>query len=430
MELFKNLFNFISDLGNTTTIVCTLITVISFIALEVYKSKLAKSDFKESFVSTTKGLFSEKLEERMSSAILMRRYLNYNNKEGKLKDSFKLDAINIIASLLRKEKSGLYQKTLADSLAYSQSLDFCDFQYANMQNMLLKSRNYITRSKIVNFFSRKKDLSYIVPISLKGADFFMADLSYANLQSVDANKAVFYQANLHKATFRDCDFSDVNFNDANLQGARFIRCNLKNTDFRNSIGTPDYVDCMNHCQQEKDIQNRRVVKIFISCSSELAAHNGHFKRYIKGTIGKISSAQIEILLVEIKKGQYIAKDQLSYIRSQMASSDAVIVLAFGDTYIERGVYRKYTNEEQILENIEITSPWIHAEIGIACGLGLPIMILHEKNLSEGVLHSSIQDFSVTQVNMQKYNNNFLKTIITNWILSLPAHKRMLAKKQE
>jgi hypothetical protein len=194
--------------------------LIAFFKLFDFRSKSQKLLFvKESFESVVGKLSSESEIEKISAAILLRRFFDKNSEFGIGKTPYRIETINIIASILRSSPIGLFQKVLADSLAYAEDLCDADFQRANLQNAYLGSKN-----------NRK--------VNLSRADFFQANLSKASLNGVTANNAVFYNAILVGTVFKNADLRNSNFQNTDLLKANFINARLENSNFEGAIIFP------------------------------------------------------------------------------------------------------------------------------------------------------------------------------------------------
>jgi hypothetical protein len=97
---------------------------------------------------------------------------------------------------------------------------------------------------------------------------------------------------------------------------------------------------------------------------------------------------------------------LKAIRRLMLESNGLITIAFRRTFIEHGIgnYRTDVGElkEYPLDGRWLTSPWSHIEPAMAYQIGLPILILRERDvindgvLEQGVLGTYMPEFSVDE----------------------------------
>ena len=149
------------------TLIGTLYAAISRTIDRINKNDLTKEKLKEineSFRNTVEDLSSENISKRIASAILLRRFFDSETELGNNDKPFFNETINVIAGVLRYEKTSEFQKILGDGLAYAKDLSGADLQKTNLQNV---------------YFSRGK-------VKLKKTDFYGADLSKASLKDVDA----------------------------------------------------------------------------------------------------------------------------------------------------------------------------------------------------------------------------------------------------
>src|SRR6185437_6689317 len=115
--------------------------------------------------------------DRLAGAVLLRRFFDPLTEYGLTHLPYADESINVIAAILRTEKTGVVQKLLADGLAHAPSLEGADLQGANLENAYLGAR------------SRK-------PVNLSRADLYQANLRGASLKGARAAGTVFYKADL------------------------------------------------------------------------------------------------------------------------------------------------------------------------------------------------------------------------------------------
>ncbi len=239
MELIKTMYE-----QEPFIMLMAVIALLAYIVALIYQyfaEKEIRENLRQAFDDTTKGLFSEKLSERICSAILLRRFLNKKNKEGRGKNSYRMEAVNVIASLLKIEKCGVLQKTLADSLSYIENIDEFDFQNCNFQNMCLIP-NKVVLAKELGFFRRciyrirkKHNIQEEIKVSMCGTDFFMADFSYSTISFIEAQKAVFFKANMYKSTIKHSNLTNANFYESYSSGIKFVNCVFTFASFGNAF---------------------------------------------------------------------------------------------------------------------------------------------------------------------------------------------------
>ncbi len=387
------------------------------------KNSVIREEIRQSFEITTKGLYSNNQTERIASAILLRRYLNKTNREGKNSISYKAEALNVIASLLKIEKCSEFQKTLADSLSYAYDMKALDLQYANIQNASIKpSLKFL--AKDLPLFCRNNEANF--KIHMNSADLFMADLSYSTICRVDFTEAVFYGANLHGASFKGCDFTKANFKDAYLKDVSFDEgCVLQGACFKGASGAPKeiikfidpdgiYDKNILKTTQTSKILTRTRKRVFISCSGTITPSQSEFLKKLQYDLRR---RNVEPIRLERK--DYLESGQLSEIQTLISSCDGLIALCFRDIIIKDGIYRKSTNQTTKINDWSLPSPWISLEVGLAFALESKIMILYDDKLHmNGILESGINDARIKKVGIQSTNYDEYDDIIHSWIRSL------------
>lgn len=137
----------------------------------IAKDKLVS--IQNSFNNIVVKLSSANMSEKISSAILLRRFFD-NNSEFSINNQtpFASSAIDVIAGLLRYEKTSDFQKILGDSIKYCKTIKNIDLQRTNLQNV---------------YFSKDNGNE----IDISGTDFFGADLSNASLRNIIAKECQF-----------------------------------------------------------------------------------------------------------------------------------------------------------------------------------------------------------------------------------------------
>lgn len=170
MEYFK--ITYIPGLIALFTSICAMLSFFFFSYLGI-KSKRAKRDEEiSSFGNIVKNLSSTDSTTKLASAIMLRRFFNNRVKKSNL--FVFQESANVISSMLKTLPTGIFQKTLADGLAYAIDLSNMDLQKTNLQDVYL---------------GRKDNLK----IKVDSTDFYLADLSYALLENISGN-AIFYRS--------------------------------------------------------------------------------------------------------------------------------------------------------------------------------------------------------------------------------------------
>lgn len=196
--------------------------VLKFIINDIYdfkNSNKRKEESKNSLTTIIANLSSSDSTSRLSAAIMLRRFLN--TKISHEFPTLQTESINVIASMLKILPTGVFQKTLADGLAYAVDLSNTDLQRTNLQDVYLG----------------RKDNTRII---LRDTDLYLSDLSYALLENIEGN-AIFYRSILFCTQIKNCNFSKAIFRDADLSNACFKNVILEGADFTGAINIPDNI---------------------------------------------------------------------------------------------------------------------------------------------------------------------------------------------
>lgn len=382
-----------------------VIIAIAAILVALYKiwdyqkiSKINKeSDFRKSFNTTLAGLYSQNESEKIASAILLRRFLINKDK------IYKTEALNVLSSLLRVEKYGEYQKTLADSFSWAGNFNGQDLQYTNLQNMCIKKQ-----------WEVKED------IVMDEADLFSADLSYATLRDVTARKAIFLNCNLMNCTFRNCILTNADFRCADLKNTRFIDCKMLGAKFENASNIPENIrpylnEKWEYTTQKKEVKstgeqsvNKRKT-IFFSCAGNMTPKQSDYVASLENRLNKLNVQHIKI-----DRKQYRKSGQLGNIRSEIEKCDGVIIIGFKYMIVHDGICRPGTTEKKNIAGHILPTPWNNIEAGMACAIGKPILLLYDPDMREGIFDPDINDKKITRISMSsdeaKFNEEFIKWV--------------------
>jgi hypothetical protein len=222
------------DLSNVLTVITGIITVLgvlwtaySYLGIKSRTDRMALVG--GAFRDVITGLGSDREADRLAGAVLLRRFFDPLTEYGVRDLPYASESVNVIAALLRMEKTGVFQKLLADGLAFAPTLEGADLQEANLEKAYLGDR------------SRKR-------LKLDRADLYRARLCEASLAGASAVEAVFYEADLTRTVFvradlRGADFRAANlerakFDEADLAGARFDEARLSGASFRGARNIP------------------------------------------------------------------------------------------------------------------------------------------------------------------------------------------------
>ena len=324
------------------------------------------------FSSVVDALGSKDEVKRRASAIMLRRFFDAHTEFGVAGTPYANEAVNVIAAILREERSSNFQKLLADGLWYARSLRHADLQKTNLQHAYLGARG---------------DMS----IDLSGADFFRADLSYASLKRAVAAGAIFYQARLAHTVFSGADLSGASFFEADLEGARFSGARLDGADFTGARNVPRdvaaHLDAKGRWSAEPvpadpaaTPATRVPLRIFLSRPAQMRAQGMGMLELLKQQLCRLG----DIDFVELPRNDYPTFGALSEVRKLVSGCAGMVVLGLGELEIAHGTWRAGTSDERAVQGAGLPSAWAQIETGIAIGLDLPVLLLAAPGLDTGV----------------------------------------------
>ena len=336
-----------------------------------HRKEKKRDEYIASFNTIIAQLSSDNHASQLSAAILLRRFLVDVSSNEKL-HNLKTEAINEISSLLRILPTGIFQKTLGDGLAYARDLSGVDFQKTNMQDLLLDVKQG--------------------RISLVGADLFGADLSFANLNHVDARGGQFYGTILYNARIKNSDFTNANFHDADLYRVVFENTTLYNADFTNALNVPKEIK--KHLKEGKYVDPNPVSnkletngkKVFFSMPGSMTKEDALITEEYNKALERLG---YKVLCYT--RDQYPKYGQLNKVCMGIESADAMIAFGFRQISIKNGVNRVNTVEEVNVSDIWMPTPWNEIEVGMGVMAGLPILLVKDCMINSGVFDSNLSE---------------------------------------
>ena len=391
MDLLKNIGIIIASLG----------AIPAFLVAINYKNKRDKVALVgSSFVSTVNKLSSTNETERMSGAILLRRFFDVKTEMGDAQMPYADEAVNVIAASLRTLPANNFQKVLADSLAYAPSLQNVDLQKTNLQNAYLGLKNEGAK------------------IDLSGADFYRADLSNASFKGAMLRGAKFYQAQLYKTVLKEASLEKCNFYGVDIMDTDFREARLDGANFENAINIPDnileHLDEKGIYREDKSVIKKLYspqlkVKIFVSkpsiMTSEQASRYDYLVKLLKNRV------DVEIL----EKKDYHVSGALGEISKQIEECKGVVTIGFEQFAIKEGDFRLHTNEHCTLTDTSLATPWNHIEAGMAAMKGIEILALADDGVNEGIFDENLKDAKLTRAVFPKeLNISQLQKDLNDW----------------
>lgn len=331
--------------------------------------KRRREEASASFDKVVDNLASDNPASQLSAAVLLRRFLSL--KIGKQKFLYK-ETIDVISSILRTLPVGVYQKTLADGLAYANDLTNADLQRTNLQNIYLGSKS----ERIV----------------LHQTDLFMSNLTYGLIDNVDAVGIILYNSLLYGTIIKNSDFSEANFMGADLTNIRFSKVKLKNADFRKATNVP------------LEISNK-LIDGFYTSDEDVTTSNTNADKSIffsmPGNMSKVDEMTVLAYrqylmklgyeIIYYNRDTYPRFGQLSQIKASIEKCAAMIAFGTKQTFIKEGVFRSGMSGERSINDSWLSTPWNEIEVGMATMIGLPILLVKDDDIEDGIFDDVISE---------------------------------------
>ena len=370
---WSELFKIIAACSSVAAVVAGVL--IAFRDWTMRKTK-RKEQFLNSFDTLVAQLTSDNKTAQLSAAILLRRYFKETNNEEDI--SLKKETINVISSLLKTLPTSVFQKTLADGLAYAVDLSKCDLQKTNLQDVLLDNKY--------------KD------VIMNETDLFLADLSYANLEGIKAHGIILYRAILFCTRIRNCDFTNANFRGSDLTGVAFKNCILKGADFTGALNIPPAIS--------KVLVDGK----YPTYGPVTAKHESNGKSIFFSMPG-VMSKDDELMtkdfkqmmegkgfdVIYYKSDEYPRFGQFNKVRHDIMRSSGMIAFGLKQLNIHKASYRPGTNDHQEWEEKWLSTPWNEIEVGMGLMKGLPILLVKDPAICNGVFDKGLSECFVASI---------------------------------
>lgn len=389
MNLFMYELNFSEAAGLIaviTVISAIVVGVLKFVINDIYdfkNSNKRKEESKNSLTSIISNLSSSENTSKLSAAIMLRRFMNT-----KISHEFpylQTESINVIASMLKILPTGVFQKTLADGLAYAVNLTDADLQRTNLQDVYLG----------------RKDSARII---MHNTDLYLSDLSYALLENIDGS-AIFYRSILFCTQIKNCNFSKAIFREADLTNACFKNVILKDADFTGAINIPE--DIKKYLVQENG-------SMIFTLSEPISAKHSTIDKNIFFSMPSVMNKEDELLTKDYQtfleglgyrvhyyiKDDYPCYGQLNRIREKILDSSAMVVFGFKQTNIHEATYRPNTNDEKKWDNKWLATPWNEIEVGMGLMKGMPILLVKDHQIDQGIFDKNLSECFIATINIE------------------------------
>lgn len=353
-----------------------LYAIIKFIHELFTRRSRVKDDYLKSFDTLVAQLTSDNKTAQLSAAILLRRYFKDTRKKKHV--DLRIETINVISSLLKTLPTSVFQKTLADGLAYAVNLSKCDLQKTNLQDVLLDNK-----------YKR---------VVMNETDLFLADLSYANLEGITGHGIILYRAVLLGARIKNCDFTNGDFRGADLTGVSFKDCILKKADFSGALNCPPSI--------EKELKDGKFPK-----EGKISARHESNGKTVFFSMPGTMSKEDEIMTKDFKKLLedkgfqviYYTKDeyprfgQFNRVSKDIKRSAGMVAFGLKQLNIQEAVYRPGTSDAKDWNGKWLSTPWNEIEVGMGVMAGLPILLASDPAIDSGVFDYELNECFVTRI---------------------------------
>lgn len=87
--------------------------------------------------------------------------------------------------------------------------------------------------------------------------------------------------------------------------------------------------------------------------------------------------------VDLLRPQDYQRDPWAGLLPRIGSADGVLILGLGRPFVSDGAWRRGSGQ-MLGRATGSTTPWLHVEAGLALGAGLPVLVVPESGVCEGV----------------------------------------------
>ena len=121
-----------------------------------------------------------------------------------------------------------------------------------------------------------------------------------------------------------------------------------------------------------------------------------------------------VLIKRYTRDEYRKSGQIGGIRNEMCKCRGVIIIGFKHIIVNSGVIRPASIDKQLVENEWLSAPWNSIEAGIATALGLPLLIIKDRSINDGIFDDSINDKLITKIDANLSESEFEKQL-NKWL---------------
>jgi uncharacterized protein YjbI with pentapeptide repeats len=373
----------------STAVIALIAAVLSLFKYLHFKSRQEKLRLvRQAFDTVVESLASDSMVERLGGAILLRRFYDAKSEVGEAGTPYWKEAVSVTTAMLRGQRSGDFQKLLADGLAFAPTLERADLQKTNLQYAYLGAR------KIAD---GKPDAI----TNLSFGDFYRADLSGASLKRAKAVGAFFYQARMHNTVLTGADLRDASFFEADLTGAKFDGAFLQGAKFHGARNIPGEISErleQGVFQQPEPVpspqHNQAAVRVsvFISRPGMLTLRQEQQISALHARLG-----QEGISAQSLNRAEYASFGEVAEVRRLLSGCAGAVIFGFADLAVHKGIWRGGTPDQKEVAELRFPTSWSQMEAGMAIMYGLPMLVLRERNIHDGIFGIPGGDYGIYHV---------------------------------
>ena len=405
-----------------TVITAIVIPVTAYVCTRYFRTRYEKrKDWKSQFNDVVSQLSKRNETSQLAAAIMLRRFFNAQID----KEEFRDEVIRVIAAHLKqKPPTGVYQKTLGDGLAFSGNLDYADLVRTNLQDLYLGVKNKsddeeqkqvakeqyeeelrkTTRGEIIKKENDSTDEGgFHLPdekwvLTMDFTDLYEAELCDTLIEHVRGFGTIFYSANMRNTRIKNCEFINANFHDADLMNAIFTNVVLTGSDFSGAKNLPDglldYLDDNGIFHDKPEDKQRGFTSkrskpdrknIFFSMPGSLKESDEAIIKNYKALIERLGYNPV------FYTRNYSKFGQITEVREKIDDSVGIIAFGLKQIHIQQGTYRPQLSDEKKLFGHWMATPWNNIEVGMAMMKELPVLLVKDKDIGEGVFDQMINE---------------------------------------
>lgn len=321
----------------------------------------------------------------MASAILLRRFLDKDSEFGVGGAPFAKDTVKVISAVLKTLKTSDFQKVLADSLRFAP--EDCsakgDFQRANLSKAYLGGGGVILDG--ADFYQANLSGASFKGLSLKGAQFCEANLSGTVFANATMEKCNFRSATLQGTSFKSADLSDATFDGAVLRNVDFTGSKLDGASFKNAVGygiKGAAIPALSNPSAEAAAEK----SVFVSRPGILDVRQQLIVDAVKDVIRSFG-----LVPKDLARDEYDQSKVLANLAVRMGECCALVVFGFRSIHVVHGEYRANTEDARSIQNEFFPSAWSHIEAGMGLTKKIPVLVLADVGVSDGVFDDHVSD---------------------------------------